>query len=74
VKYVTPRHGSPEQKIRLLVDGECASGEEAMEQILTGAICLLTGVVLIALTHRPAQALARVMDLRRHDVAVWLRF
>ena len=45
-----------------------------MEQILTGAICLLTGVVLIALTHSPAQALARVMDVRRHDVAVWLRF
>ena len=49
-------------------------GEEAMEQILAAAICLLTGLVATALAHRPAQPLARVMDVSRHDVAVWLRF
>jgi hypothetical protein len=45
-----------------------------MEQILAAAICLLTGLVATALAHRPAQALARVMDVSRHDVAVWFRF
>jgi len=32
---------------------ERASWEDAMEQILIAAICLLTGVAALALTHRP---------------------
>lgn len=74
VKYVTPDPDRRREKYVRWVDGDCASGEEAMEQILAAAICLLTGLVATALTHRPAQPLARVMDARRHDVAVWLRF
>ena len=32
---------------------ECASWEDAMEQILIAAICLLTGIAALALTRRP---------------------
>ena len=32
---------------------ERASWEDAMEQILIAAICLLTGIAALALTHRP---------------------
>jgi hypothetical protein len=45
-----------------------------MEQIFVAAICLLLGIVATALTHRPAPALTTVMDVTRHDVAVWIRF
>jgi hypothetical protein len=32
---------------------ERASREDAMEQILIAAICLLAGIAALALTHRP---------------------
>jgi hypothetical protein len=44
-----------------------------MEQMLVAAIFLVIGIGTIALTHRPARALARVSDVTRYDVAVWLR-
>jgi len=45
-----------------------------MEQILVAAICLVAGIGITALTQPPAPALARAMDVTRHDIAVWLRF
>jgi len=43
-----------------------------MERILVSAICLMTWIVATALTHRPARAQATVMDVTRHDIAVWI--
>jgi hypothetical protein len=43
-----------------------------MERMLVSAICLMTWIVATALTHRPARALATVMDVTRHDIAVWI--
>lgn len=43
-----------------------------MEKLLVSAICLLTGIVITALTHRPARGLATVLDVARHDVAPWI--
>lgn len=43
-----------------------------MEKLLVSAICLLTGIVLTALSHRPARGLSTVLDVTRHDIAVWI--
>ena len=43
-----------------------------MEKMLVSATCLMTWIVATALTHRPARALATVMDVTRHDIAVWM--
>ena len=43
-----------------------------MEKLLVSAVCLLTGIVLTALSHRPARGLATVVDVTRHDIAVWI--
>ena len=43
-----------------------------MERMLVSAVCLLTWIVATALTHRPPRGLATVMDVTRHDIAVWM--
>jgi hypothetical protein len=43
-----------------------------MEKLIVAAICLLSGVVLTALSHRPARGLATVVDVTRHDIALWM--
>jgi hypothetical protein len=45
-----------------------------MEKLLVSGICLLTGLVAIALAHRPARALAPVLNVARHDAALWMMF
>jgi len=45
-----------------------------MEKMLVSAICLITWIVATALTHRPARALASVLDVTRHDAALWIMF
>jgi len=45
---------------------ERASWEDAMEQILIGAICLLTGIATVTLTHRAARP-ATVQSRQRRD-------
>ncbi|HEX6442669.1 MAG TPA: hypothetical protein VF007_10815 [Stellaceae bacterium] len=45
-----------------------------MEKLLVSAVCLLTGLVAIALAHRPARALAPVLNVARHDAALWMLF
>jgi hypothetical protein len=46
--------------------------EGFMEKLLVSAICLLAGIVLTALSHRPARGLSTVLDVTRHDIAVWI--
>ncbi|HEV8030593.1 MAG TPA: hypothetical protein VGP42_06195 [Stellaceae bacterium] len=43
-----------------------------MEKLLVSAICLLIGIVVTALAHRPARGLATVLDVSRHDIAPWI--
>ena len=45
-----------------------------MEKLVVSAICLLTGLVATALAHRPAHALTPVLNLARHDAALWILF
>ena len=45
-----------------------------MEKLLVAAVCLLTGLVSIALAHRPARALTPVLNVARHDAALWMLF
>jgi hypothetical protein len=48
--------------------------EGVMEKLLVSAICLMTGIVLTALSHRPARGLATVVDVTHHDIAAWIFF
>jgi hypothetical protein len=45
-----------------------------MEKVLVSTMCLLTGLVAIALAHRPTRALAPVLNVARHDTALWMLF
>jgi hypothetical protein len=60
-------------RIRALVENVGnALWRRFMEKLLVAAICLLSGVVLTALSHRPARGLAAVVDVTRHDIALWM--
>lgn len=45
-----------------------------MEKLFVSAVCLLTGVILVALAHRPTRALAPVLNIARHDAGLWMLF
>jgi hypothetical protein len=49
-------------------------GKAIMERIFASAACLLICLVATALAHRPARGLASVLDVTRHDAALWIMF
>ena len=49
-------------------------GKSIMERIFASAACLLICFVATALAHRPARGLASVLDVTRHDAALWIMF